>query len=237
MLRFSDRSILIGLCVIGLSIAVPSLLLRSSGHRAEEQSWSTHQRASVSTGAVREEAPSAPVAPESPPDVKQTENATDGEIATDLQSSASPDQVRALPPKAPQHARSVKKPRSSRAAAPVKEANDAAQAEGHGTQLTEERRAEATTNGVESSDREPEQVSQRAADTSHESSPPSSVNPPQSEVRTNSDTQEPVFAAMPRPKTRKDVQDELSKARMNGSLPRFGNPDPYGPGGSPSASN
>jgi hypothetical protein len=36
------------------------------------------------------------------------------------------------------------------------------------------------------------------------------------------------------PKTRAEVRDELSRARRNGTMSRFGNPDPYGPGGSPS---
>lgn len=35
------------------------------------------------------------------------------------------------------------------------------------------------------------------------------------------------------PKTRAQVRDELSRARQNGTMSRFGNPDPYGPGGSP----
>jgi hypothetical protein len=36
------------------------------------------------------------------------------------------------------------------------------------------------------------------------------------------------------PKTRAEVRDELNRARKNGTMSRFGNPDPYGPGGSPS---
>jgi hypothetical protein len=35
------------------------------------------------------------------------------------------------------------------------------------------------------------------------------------------------------PKTRAQVREELAQARMNGTIPRFGNPDPYGPGGTP----
>lgn len=35
------------------------------------------------------------------------------------------------------------------------------------------------------------------------------------------------------PKTREQVREELAHARMNGTIPRFGNPDPYGPGGIP----
>jgi len=35
------------------------------------------------------------------------------------------------------------------------------------------------------------------------------------------------------PKTREEVREELAQARMSGTIPRFGNPDPYGPGGTP----
>jgi Domain of unknown function (DUF4148) len=35
------------------------------------------------------------------------------------------------------------------------------------------------------------------------------------------------------PKTREQVRAELAQARMDGTIPRFGNPDPYGPGGTP----
>jgi hypothetical protein len=38
----------------------------------------------------------------------------------------------------------------------------------------------------------------------------------------------------PGPKTRAQVRAELDRARTDGRLPRFGNPDPYGPGGTPS---
>jgi hypothetical protein len=36
------------------------------------------------------------------------------------------------------------------------------------------------------------------------------------------------------PKTREQVRAELERARMDGTIPRFGNPDPAGPGGVPS---
>ena len=35
------------------------------------------------------------------------------------------------------------------------------------------------------------------------------------------------------PKTREQVRAELARARMDGTISRFGNPDPYGPGGTP----
>lgn len=44
----------------------------------------------------------------------------------------------------------------------------------------------------------------------------------------------PTLSSGAAPKTRAEVRDELRRARTNGSMARFGNPDPYGPGGSPS---
>jgi Domain of unknown function (DUF4148) len=35
------------------------------------------------------------------------------------------------------------------------------------------------------------------------------------------------------PKTRAQVRAELAHAREDGTIPRYGNPDPYGPGGKP----
>lgn len=37
-------------------------------------------------------------------------------------------------------------------------------------------------------------------------------------------------------KTREQVRAELAQARMDGTISRFGNPDPYGPGGTPNFS-
>lgn len=39
------------------------------------------------------------------------------------------------------------------------------------------------------------------------------------------------------PKTRAQVREELAQARADGTIPRFGNPDPYGPGGTPNFTN
>jgi len=45
----------------------------------------------------------------------------------------------------------------------------------------------------------------------------------------------PLVQSAQGPKTRAQVRAELDRARMDGSLPRFGNPDPAGPGGVPSS--
>jgi hypothetical protein len=40
-------------------------------------------------------------------------------------------------------------------------------------------------------------------------------------------------ASNQQPKTRAQVRAELEQARMDGTISRYGNPDPYGPGGTP----
>ncbi|WP_109480399.1 DUF4148 domain-containing protein [Paraburkholderia sp. C35] len=65
--------------------------------------------------------------------------------------------------------------------------------------------------------------------------PPSSSS---SEPASRESSAPPVFAATGGgPKTRAEVRDELNRARSNGTMSRFGNPDPYGPGGAPSHSD
>ncbi|BCG00190.1 hypothetical protein PPGU19_047580 [Paraburkholderia sp. PGU19] len=62
--------------------------------------------------------------------------------------------------------------------------------------------------------------------------PPAPAAPPT--VQTHDPVAPPPAAApSDAPKTRAQVRDELSRARTNGTMSRFGNPDPYGPGGSP----
>ncbi|WP_036000761.1 DUF4148 domain-containing protein [Paraburkholderia caribensis] len=60
--------------------------------------------------------------------------------------------------------------------------------------------------------------------------------PPAAAAPSTAQTHEPATpspTADDGPKTRAQVRDELSRARQNGTMSRFGNPDPYGPGGSP----
>ncbi|MFM0391696.1 hypothetical protein [Paraburkholderia phytofirmans] len=68
---------------------------------------------------------------------------------------------------------------------------------------------------------------------------------PQAELTTQATlSSPPLVQAMPSggtvartddgPKTRSQVRAEIARARQNGSLPAFGNPDPAGPGGAPS---
>jgi hypothetical protein len=52
-------------------------------------------------------------------------------------------------------------------------------------------------------------------------------------ARTDAVAMEPASSGSA-PKTRAQVRAELDRARVDGALPRFGNPDPKGPGGAPS---
>jgi len=64
------------------------------------------------------------------------------------------------------------------------------------------------------------------------------LSPPvtQAVQTTQSDAKPPPLPAVASqaPKTRAEVKMEIERARTDGALPRFGNPDPAGPGGAPS---
>ena len=84
----------------------------------------------------------------------------------------------------------------------------------------------------------------RAAATSLVATPAETSAPSESEIiRTTPPSEEAVQRAKSNlvptesdqdPKTRAQVRSELDRARSDGTIPRFGNPDPAGPGGSPS---
>jgi hypothetical protein len=71
-------------------------------------------------------------------------------------------------------------------------------------------------------------------ETTQQQPTPATPEPAATQSVAPSDPSPPVAAASDAPKTRAQVRDELRRARTNGSMSRFGNPDPYGPGGSPS---
>lgn len=252
MTRLFDRFFLVGLCVIALLIGVPSLLLKNRGHRAGDQEWSSRQRASVSTGSVREEAPPPSIA--SAPGnerqlmTKQPPDATHGASVRSLHHTKLKAQIDPRESQRLSHSRLPKKTRVSNGTARVNEAKHATLSEERGPQPTEkpeqaqsaqgESHIETTVNSSASQRRDLDHTPSADTDPSKDAlRPPSYGNPAQREVLATHDAQGPIVATSPHPKTREDVENELRKARMNGSLPRFGNPDPYGPGGSPSKSN
>ena len=71
-------------------------------------------------------------------------------------------------------------------------------------------------------------------ETTQQEPTPATPEPATTQSAAPSNPSPPVAGASDAPKTRAQVRDELRRARTNGSMSRFGNPDPYGPGGSPS---
>ncbi|BAN26255.1 DUF4148 domain-containing protein [Caballeronia insecticola] len=208
MIRFSDRSFVVGLCVVAVSIAASSYLLKHGRHHADQSVWSSRQRASVAMGVVREAAPATSNDRTEVSEVPIVDAPAENHVTI---------------------------------ATPANRARDFKAAEAHPPHVAARVKK---TNGV----KRPADVAQQHQDDVpnvsapvHEASPvaapaPSIAAPSTAQVA-SPHLDEPVVTSAPRPKTRKDVEEELRQARMNGSLPRFGNPDPYGPGGSPSASN
>jgi hypothetical protein len=249
VLGFSDRSVIAGLSVIALSIGVSALFLGHGRHRPLEQEWSSRQRASIATGTVRGEASRAIVtAPPSAADATRSDDE-----AAHAADSTSQEPVASPPPKHTAHARTTRHAPSSRPATLAKAKANGRYAE---SEASSSIAPAASTRAPRSLDKTPDQTLDKTPDQNAglaapgKDSKPQIVNepmraeaapPPDTRVHASeskADAPQPQTAAStPKPKTRKDVQDELRKARASGALPRFGNPDPYGPGGAPSNPN
>jgi hypothetical protein len=255
MVKFSERSISIGLCVIALSIVVPSLLLKINQHHSKEQEWSSRQRGAVSAGAVREEVPTVDTTPPtaySPDKADQAgsslvDQGTEGGHALDAVQTPKQDASHSSAPRRHSPAHWNVKSSSTRPAPSFKQARGPMPVHAQEKPSTDvstlppdarsERREVAEGNIPASGATDPGVLSSTNANTARDSSqPPPQTRAVQAGKDTTMQVSAPMVSAAPHPKTRKDVEDELRNARMNGSLPRFGNPDPYGPGGSPSAS-
>jgi hypothetical protein len=256
MVRFSERSISIGLCVVALSIVVPSLLLKFNQHQTKEQEWSSKQRDVVSAGSVREEAPTVSAAPASAastdeadqPKRSSVDRGSEGSHALNVVDPRKPDAIDSSTPQRNVRQSSNVKASSSRPARSSKQANRPT----HMRVLPESSTVPSTlapaARGESHEAIVGSTLASSAADlnflpsgntsTAHDSTQPS---PQASAIQANNENSShasaPVVVAVQHPKTRKEVEEELRNARTNGSLPRFGNPDPYGPGGSPSASS
>jgi hypothetical protein len=241
MFRTFDRTALFSLCAVALLAVVPLLLLHDNGHRIDEQSGSSMPRASVSTGPVREVAPPADATPANPPRATPAEDAgkvrstieperPKAQVRIDSSASHSGSRAHASASRHLSHAASAK--RESREASHVQKR--AERSRDHLRQASSRPRSdEPTPNGksgvpVTGTDAAPSKNTSQATprDAFVQRDAPPDVSP-----------RAPIPATTPQPKTRQEVRDELRNARMNGTLPRFGNPDPYGPGGSPSTGN
>jgi hypothetical protein len=244
VLGFSDRSVIVGLSVVALSIGVSALFLGHGRHRPFEQEWSSRQRASIATGTVRGAASAAIVtAPPSASDAIRSDDET--ARAPD----STPQETVASPPppttKHAAHARPLRQVPSARAAALAKSNGRHEKSDASSSIAPAE-----STRAPRAIDQTPDESANAApAARTTESNPQIGNEPKRSEAAPPPDArvstaQSTADAPLPqtvtstsKPKTRKDVEDELRKARSSGALPRFGNPDPYGPGGAPSNPN
>jgi hypothetical protein len=253
MVRTSDRIVILGLSVIGISIIGLFALLQHHERHPDEQAWSSRQQASVVTGAVGSSALRASAGP-AIGDSEKREDIDASKLGTiEATSSAggpdAGDELDSSPREENSQTSSVEKrrlpPTTSRALPTITQQPRRAAERKHAAQQSNERAGSAHDNTLSSEHREA-QIDQ-ADSPRHDaflSVQPETANSASWALQADETTQPaiqslpgPVDAplpspAAPAPKSRQDVQDELRKARLNGSLPRFGNPDPYGPGGS-----
>ncbi|MBN3756678.1 hypothetical protein G3N95_27330 [Paraburkholderia sp. Tr-20389] len=89
-----------------------------------------------------------------------------------------------------------------------------------------------TTSDIQNAQPEPEAATQTATTTTTEEPPAPPAAPVIAPGKPNDEA--PGASIRDASKTRADVRDELNRARSDGSMSRFGNPDPYGPGGASS---
>lgn len=213
MIRRFDRPVVIGVSVTALVVALAGVWLKHDAPRMDDQMNSSRQRAAVSVGAVREQpVPAAPIAP-----------ASSTAVDTRDESKSTPEADR-LPAEA-RPAPETKSARSDHVASTKAHAKRSAQ-------LRDEI-AQAHNPIVSRPPADPPPVNEpQAAETAKPDVAPSeqsvTATPAPEPLRSA-----PTAATSTGPKTRKQVEDELRAARSTGALPRFGNPDPAGPGGAP----
>lgn len=211
MIRRFDRPVVIGVSVTALVVALAGVWLKHDAPRMDDQMNSSRQRGAVSAGAVREQpVPAAPIAPASSTAVDARDESKSTPEADRLPAEARP---------APE----AKSARSDHSVSTRAHAKRSAQLRDEVAQ------AHNPT------------VSRPPADAPPVNEPPAAetakpdVAPSEQPVTAAPavDIASPNLSSTTGPKTRKQVEDELRAARSSGALPRFGNPDPAGPGGAP----
>jgi hypothetical protein len=249
--KLSSRTKLVGLCIVAASVAAPSLLLNHGRPHLEDQAWSSRQRTSIASGAVGTQLPPKLESSSSEEtNHKESDTSSASFAASDgtvLDQARPSDSLRRevkryaaskLPPQ--QRPKSYRSTKSTGLTERKPADNSRAPNEEKLEQAQPVRDAHDTTTVLN----DPSATSDLKPDTNHASSvQPGTAQPPQQPAASAVVTQ-PLLPAVsvgtsqsdPRPKTREEVKEELRNARANGALPKFGNPDPYGPGGSPSAS-
>jgi hypothetical protein len=246
MVRTSDRIVILGLSVIGISIIGLFALLQHHERHPDEQAWSSRQQASVVTGAVGSSALRASAGPAiGDSEEREDIDASKLETASSAGGPDAGDELDSSPREDNSQTSSVGKrrlpPTTSRALPNITQQPGRPAERKHKAQQSNER-AESVHDNTLSSEHHEAQIDQ-ADSPRHDAF--LSVQPETTNSASWDETTQPAIQSLPgpvdaplpspaapAPKSRQDVQDELRKARLNGSLPRFGNPDPYGPGGS-----
>ena len=263
MIRLPDRTLILSFSVIALSTVVASILHGHGVHRTDGSPWSSQHHASIETGTVRsatpEPDPASATAGTGVYEVEADESRRveitrpfDGPDAADeLESGETRDNAhastfdRSLPSSIITHS---KKQLSHSVRSTKERSRDRSESERSEAQ-SNDRAPVANEHPERSPQGEPQSVQTERADRSAisavllvpDESPPTALSTSGTadasiESSPGSADTQPLLKVTPVVKSRQDVKDELRRARMNGALPRFGNPDPYGPGGSPSSS-
>ncbi|WP_250510740.1 hypothetical protein [Caballeronia sp. GACF4] len=231
MLRYADRITFIGAGVIVLSLLAVNLLPKQDRRSDDRTNMMSRDRGAVVRGSVREEAPEPAKAPvvavaDARPETA-TATATAAEITRD---EPAPRPVAQTEP-ARVH-RAQKRTLETRKTAREKHRGNHAVAQTRVAPLE----AAAVRAPVPPVQRAPlESAAANTLDKPARAPATDAPMPVAAKPSAVANATPAYVVSIQAPKTRAEVQDELRRARMNGNLPRFGNPDPYGPGGTPSA--
>ncbi|WP_162068971.1 hypothetical protein [Burkholderia sp. THE68] len=251
MLGNYDRIVVMGFWIVGVSILGLFTLFPHHEQHAIEPVWSSRQQSSVVTGTVGSLSPATNVLPVRANSDEGEDIDADKPVTAEMKSSVggpdAADELDSSPREASSQASNVERGRPGRAI--TQQPRRPAERK-HAAPQSNERAGSAHDNTVSSGHHEAEidhaespnrdamlPVQPALANSALRALPGDETAQPAIQSRPLPVDVPPPLPATPPPKSRQDVQDELRKARLNGSLPRFGNPDPYGPGGSPSSAD
>ncbi|MDR5822575.1 hypothetical protein [Caballeronia sp. LZ043] len=214
MIRRFDRPVVIGVSVTALVVALAGVWLKHDAPRVDDQMNSSRQRGAVSAGAVREQpVPAARIAP-----------APGAAVDARDESKSTPEADR--PPAEAKPAPETKSARSDHVASTKAHAKRSAQLRNEIAQAHKPTVSRPPADPLPVN--EPPAAETAKPDAAQSEQAVSATPAPPEPARSA-----PTADTSTGPKTRKQVEDELRAARNSGALPRFGNPDPAGPGGSP----
>jgi hypothetical protein len=250
--KLSSRTKLVGLCIVAASVVAPSLLLNHSRPHSEDQAWSSRQRTSIASGAVATQLPPKLESSSGEEAIHKDTDKSSASVAasdnTPLDEAPSAGSLRNevkryAASKPPPQQRS--KPYRSTKSTGLTERKPADNSPARDEEKLEQAKPAHDVQNATPALSDPSAVSELKPDTNRAASVQLSTTIPSEQPAASSVLRQRSLPVVntdtsqsgPRPKTREEVKEELRNARGNGALPKFGNPDPYGPGGSPSASS